>query len=162
MVEALDHVKYMPKSAWAASRPSAYAQVSYHNGTCSRTGLIIRRSWVRAPPAPPGILRVIGRMPWTGSWTEVGGAIYRAAHAFRSHRATAERNLACQAVRGKDPLTGREIPFRKTCKTERGAQIELGKLLALARAGRPVRYQHERVARLSLAAWEGKQWAVRR
>jgi len=63
---------------------------------------------------------------------------------------------------GKDPLTGREIRFRKTCKTERGAQIELGKLLALARAGRPVRYQHERVARLSLAAWEGKQWAVRR
>jgi len=37
---------------------------------------------------------------------------------------------------GKDPLTGREIRFRKTCKTERDAQIELGKLLALAQAGR--------------------------
>jgi hypothetical protein len=50
--------------------------------------LIIRRSWVRAPPAPP------------------------------------------------DPLTGREIRFRKTCKTEPAALMELGKLLALAQAGR--------------------------
>jgi integrase len=37
---------------------------------------------------------------------------------------------------GTDPLTGREIRFRKTCKTERSAQIELGKLLELAQAGR--------------------------
>jgi integrase len=37
---------------------------------------------------------------------------------------------------GKDPLTGREIRFRKTRKTEVEAQIALGKLLALARAGR--------------------------
>jgi hypothetical protein len=37
---------------------------------------------------------------------------------------------------GKDPLTGRELRFRKTRKTEVEAQIELGKLLALARAGR--------------------------
>ena len=35
-----------------------------------------------------------------------------------------------------DPLTGREIRLRKTCKTERAAQIELGKLLAQATAGR--------------------------
>jgi hypothetical protein len=37
---------------------------------------------------------------------------------------------------GKDPLTGREIRFRKTRKTEVEAQIELGKMLALARTGR--------------------------
>src|SRR5262249_48762698 len=37
---------------------------------------------------------------------------------------------------GTDPLTGREIRFRKTCKTERAAQIELGKLLAMAQSGR--------------------------
>jgi hypothetical protein len=37
---------------------------------------------------------------------------------------------------GTDPLTGREIRLRKTCKTERAAQIELGKLLAQAAAGR--------------------------
>lgn len=36
---------------------------------------------------------------------------------------------------GTDPLTGREIRFRKTCNTERDARIELGKLLALARDG---------------------------
>jgi len=37
---------------------------------------------------------------------------------------------------GTDPLTGREIRFRKTCKTERAAQIELGKLREHAAAGR--------------------------
>jgi integrase len=37
---------------------------------------------------------------------------------------------------GTDPLTGREIRFRKTCKAERAAQIELGKLLEHAAAGR--------------------------
>jgi integrase len=37
---------------------------------------------------------------------------------------------------GTDPLTGREIRLRKTCKTERAAQIELGKLLEQAPAGR--------------------------
>jgi hypothetical protein len=33
---------------------------------------------------------------------------------------------------GKDPLTDREIRFRKTRRTEVEAQIELGKLLELA------------------------------
>jgi hypothetical protein len=37
---------------------------------------------------------------------------------------------------GKDPLTGRELRFRKTRRTEVEAQIELGKVLELARAGR--------------------------
>jgi integrase len=37
---------------------------------------------------------------------------------------------------GTDPLTGREIRLRKTCKSERAAQIELGKLLEQAAAGR--------------------------
>ena len=37
---------------------------------------------------------------------------------------------------GTDPLTGREIRLRRTCKTERAAQIELGKLLEQASAGR--------------------------
>jgi hypothetical protein len=39
---------------------------------------------------------------------------------------------------GTDPLTGREIRFRQTCKTKVAAQIELGKLLerALAAASR--------------------------
>jgi hypothetical protein len=54
----------------------------------------------------------------------------------RTHRATAERILRAKVYAGMDPLTGREIRFRKTCKTERAAQIELGKLLAMAQAGR--------------------------
>src|ERR1700751_2073979 len=37
---------------------------------------------------------------------------------------------------GTDPRTGREIRLRRTCKTERAAQIELGKLLEQAVAGR--------------------------
>ncbi len=37
---------------------------------------------------------------------------------------------------GADPLTGREIRLRKTCKTERAVEIELGKLLEQAAAGR--------------------------
>src|SRR6516165_7451377 len=37
---------------------------------------------------------------------------------------------------GTDPLTGRQIRLRRTCKTERAAQIELGKLLEQAAAGR--------------------------
>jgi len=37
---------------------------------------------------------------------------------------------------GTDPLTGRQIRLRKTCKTERAAHIELGKLLEQAAAGR--------------------------
>jgi integrase len=37
---------------------------------------------------------------------------------------------------GTDPLTGRQIRLRKTCKTKRAAQIELGKLLEQATAGR--------------------------
>ena len=40
--------------------------------------------------------------------------------------------MACQGIRGKDPLTGREIRFRKPRRTEVEAQIELGKLLELA------------------------------
>ena len=36
---------------------------------------------------------------------------------------------------GTDPLIGREIRFRKTCKSERAAQIKLGKLLAMPEAG---------------------------
>jgi hypothetical protein len=37
---------------------------------------------------------------------------------------------------GKDRLTGREIRFRRTRRTEVEAQIELGRLLELARSGR--------------------------
>ena len=44
--------------------------------------------------------------------------------------------MRAKVYAGKDPLTGREIRFQKTRKPEVEARIELGKLLALARAGR--------------------------
>ncbi|HEY4462479.1 MAG TPA: hypothetical protein VGN41_07405, partial [Streptosporangiaceae bacterium] len=37
---------------------------------------------------------------------------------------------------GTDPLTGRQIRLRRTCKTERAAQIALGQLLEQAAIGR--------------------------
>ena len=39
---------------------------------------------------------------------------------------------------GTDLLTGREIRLRKTCKTERAAQIELGREAAAGAVGREV------------------------
>ena len=42
------------------------------------------------------------------------------------------RSWRAKVYAGTDPVTGREIRFRKTCKTEWAAQIELGKLLAQA------------------------------
>jgi hypothetical protein len=46
------------------------------------------------------------------------------------------RSWRVKVYGGTDPLTGREIRLRKTCKTEPAAQIELGKLLEQAAAGR--------------------------
>jgi hypothetical protein len=61
--------------------------------------LIIRRSWVRAPPAPPAVLIPVVGEPWTGLYTDVGGAIFEPSGRIRSHRATLERLLARQGVR---------------------------------------------------------------
>jgi hypothetical protein len=61
--------------------------------------LIIRRSWVRAPPAPPAVLIAVIGKPWTGSHTNVGGAMYRTIRRIRSYRATIERLLARQGIR---------------------------------------------------------------
>jgi hypothetical protein len=50
--------------------------------------LIIRRSWVRAPPAPPAVLISVVGEPWTGLYTNVGGAIYRiVGQAYKTDRA---------------------------------------------------------------------------
>ena len=42
-------------------------------------GLIIRRSWVRVPPAPPAVLMLGSGPSWTGSWIDVGGTVHGAA-----------------------------------------------------------------------------------
>ena len=54
----------------------------------------------------------------------------------RIHTAAPQRFVPRKVYAGTDPLTGRQIRLRKTCKTERAAQIELGKLLEQAAAGR--------------------------
>jgi hypothetical protein len=73
------------------------------------------------------------------SWTGVRGAVYGAAMPGipSGH---VEQLLSgswhAKVYAGKDPLTGREIRFRKTPKSELAAQMEVGNLLALAQAGR--------------------------
>ncbi len=51
-----------------------------------------------------------------------------------THRATSQRILAREGVRRNRPADGPRDPARRTCKTERAAQIELGKLLERAAA----------------------------
>ncbi len=53
-----------------------------------------------------------------------------------THRATPSGSWRVKVYTRTDPLTGREIRLRKTFKAERAAQIELGKLLEQAVAGR--------------------------
>jgi hypothetical protein len=60
--------------------------------------LIIRRSWVRASPAPPAVSMSDRRWPWT----DVGGAIHPAVIAVRSHRVAVERVWRAKAYGGKD------------------------------------------------------------
>ncbi|HET9898947.1 MAG TPA: hypothetical protein VFQ44_28830 [Streptosporangiaceae bacterium] len=45
-------------------------------------------------------------------------------------------SLRVSVFAGKDPLTGKQLWHRKTVRTEREAQIALGKLLEEAEAGR--------------------------
>jgi hypothetical protein len=83
------------------------------------------------------VLRPVGS--WTDSWTDVSVAVYFPAmtHSPSGHiEQLPSGSWPAKVYAGKDPLTGRELRFRKTRKTEVEAQIELGKLLALARAGR--------------------------
>jgi hypothetical protein len=53
----------------------------------------------------------------------------------RQVRGRGQRRRAYQVSPEPTPLTRREIRFGKTCKTEQAAQIEPGKLLAMARPG---------------------------
>jgi len=64
--------------------------------------LIIRRSWVRAPPAPPAVLIPVVGEPWTGSYTDVGGAMFEPSGRIWSHRVAVERVWRTKAYGGKD------------------------------------------------------------
>jgi integrase len=72
---------------------------------------------------------------------------------------------------GTDPLTGREIRLRRTCRTERAAQIELGKLLEQADVGRrpetdatvaQLMDRHAEVADWDLSTWKANEVYIRR
>jgi hypothetical protein len=65
--------------------------------------LIIRRWWVRAPPAPPAVLIPVAGEPWTGLYTDVGGAMSEPSGRIWSHRVAAEAGLAYQGVRREGP-----------------------------------------------------------
>ena len=103
------------------------------------SGLLTHWFRVRPPGAPPVKTLLSILVPWTGSWTDVSGPVYRRVMA-RGPAGHIERlpsgSWRVKVYAGTDPLTGREIRLRKTCKTERAAQIELGKLLEQAAAGR--------------------------
>src|SRR5580692_74111 len=97
--------------------------------------LIIRRSWVRAPPSPPDLTQILGRIvAWIVDryrWSGVSSC-----HGWcpeRTQRPTAKSVLARQGVGRNRPAHKPGDRFRRT---ERAAQIELGKLLAMAQAGR--------------------------
>jgi len=72
---------------------------------------------------------------------------------------------------GTDPLTGRQIRLRRTCKTERAAQVELGRLLEQAAAGRPpetdttvaqLMDRYAEVADWDLSTWKANEFYIRR
>jgi hypothetical protein len=64
--------------------------------------LIIRRSWVRAPPAPPAVLIPVVGEPWTGLRTDAGGAMFEPSVRIWSHRVAVERVWRTKAYAGKD------------------------------------------------------------
>ena len=94
--------------------------------------LIICRSRVRAPPAPPAVLRLhrsihdcfvdrpnllLCSLPrWSSGYVEQ----------------LPSKSWRANVYAGKDLLTGREIRFRETRRPEVEAQIELGRLLELS------------------------------
>ena len=71
----------------------------------------------------------------TGSWTdEICSCVACRVSPSGYEEQLPSGSWRARVYAGEDPLSGREIRFRKTCRTEVEAQIELGKLLELARA----------------------------
>ena len=52
--------------------------------------------------SPAVLIYVVGE-PWTGLYTDVGGAMFEPSGRIRSHRVAAERGLADQGVRREGP-----------------------------------------------------------
>ena len=98
--------------------------------------LIICRSRVRAPPAPPAVLcRHRSIRDWFVDRRNLQLCSLRRWSSGHVQQPPSG-SWRAKVSSGMDPLTGRELRFRKTRRTEVEAQIELGRLLELARAGR--------------------------
>ena len=103
------------------------------------SGLLTRGFRVRPPGAPPAKAPSppVGRGPVCGP--DVGSAVYRRGMA-RGPSGHIEQlpsgSWRAKVYAGVDPLTRREIRLRETCRTERAAQIALGRLLEQAAVGR--------------------------
>ena len=125
------------------------------------SGLIIRRSWVRVPPAPPGVLWVIRWASWNDSWNEspYRRTITAVPRVARGHvEQLPSGSFRAVVYVGVDPLTRRPIYLKATARTEKQAQVELGKLLGKACDGRRPE-SDATVARLleeyvQIAGWE--------
>ncbi len=125
----LDHAKCVPKSASAAERLATSVQVSHSAQGCWRTGLIIRRSWIRAPPAPladlagtfllPADLLRVSRQPTVGSGEDTTLPPAYRLSATRSHSQARERR-SC---------------YRREALVDLGFAAALAGLADLARGG---------------------------
>ena len=96
------------------------------------SGLLTHWFRVRPPGAPPGQTSLLDGSAWHGLSHECRQPRYRAVTA--TARSGYIQQLPSGSFRvsvyaGTDPLTDRQIRLRRTCKTERAAQIELGRLL---------------------------------
>ena len=94
--------------------------------------LIICRSRVRAPPAPPAVLCFHRSIR---DWSVDRRNLQLCSLPRRSFghiEQLPSGSWRARVYAGKDLLSGRELRFRKTSRTEVEAQIELGKLLELA------------------------------
>ncbi len=72
-------------------------------------------------------------------------------------------SLRVSVLAGSDPLTGKQLWHRKTVRSEREAQIALGKLLELAEAERrPATRVTVGEAVAHRLAWAGSAWSASR
>jgi hypothetical protein len=100
--------------------------------------LLIRGFGVRIPGGAPAETPCHDLCPWGVSW---GERRFRPYHDLMGRAASGHvEQLPSGAFRvevhaGTDPLTGRRLRFRQTVKTEKQAQIVLGRLLEQASAG---------------------------
>jgi hypothetical protein len=65
--------------------------------------LIIRRSWVRAPPAPPAVLLCLPVEPWTGHIEQLPSGSWRAKVYAGTDRSPAGRSASARHARPSGP-----------------------------------------------------------